>query len=185
MQSHRTSLTSEQLQPLGQLSMELGYFLGAGQKNTSEDQSKKLGELGFANVTDLLDLVSRFSTNSFTAADSDLSPLGFSISSIAGTFNHSCKPNAVIVWPQGPGGSAAPLHVVAIKDIAPGEEIVTSYVDLSDPPRVRIKTLKERYFFDCDCALCTKGKKKLDPREVLWCGKKCGGWVKMPGELWN
>ncbi|MCO5560088.1 hypothetical protein L7F22_013694 [Adiantum nelumboides] len=57
MQSHRTSLTAEQLQPMGQLSMELAYFLGAGEaddsSSRSEDQAKKLSDLGFSNAVEL------------------------------------------------------------------------------------------------------------------------------------
>lgn len=80
------------------------------------------------------------------------------------------------------------MQVIAIRPIAPDEEILTSYIDLSLPRRMRIADLKERYYFDCDCSACEDGKvrtmKLVDPRESLQCRVAgCQGVAWLPGEL--
>lgn len=83
--------------------------------------------------------------------------------------------------------------MVAIAPIAPGEEVLTGYVDLTLPEAVRGKELAERYRFECDCGLCLRARKRgtgdgaeegwIDPREAVACGKRgCGGKGWLPGE---
>jgi len=54
------------------------------------------------------------------------------------------------------------MEVIAIRDIHPDEEILTSYIDVSNPTHMRQAELKRQYGFDCDCPLCarTSGCKK-------------------------
>ena len=115
--------------------------------------------------------------------------------------NHSCSPNAVVVFPSRPSANSPPsysadcdisstrqfMQVLAIRPIAPGEEILTSYIDLSLPRRMRVADLKERYYFDCDCAACEEGRIRsatvVDPRESLQCQVGgCQGVAWLPGE---
>lgn len=97
--------------------------------------------------------------------------------------NHSCEPNAVVVFPK--HGSSSPpqrckLHVVALRDISPGEEVLISYVDLAATTGERQRVLKERYLVECQCGLCMK-RDWIDPREAMWCQQKgCVGWVGAP-----
>jgi hypothetical protein len=65
-------------------------------------------------------VTSQFQTNSFTLSSPDLSPLGALISPHAAMANHSCIPNAVVVFPLGAGRG---LEIVAIGEIGPGEEV--------------------------------------------------------------
>lgn len=58
-------------------------------------------------------------TNSFTLTTSDLAPVGVATSPSCALFNHSCAPNAVIVFPKKGTG----MNVVAIADIKQGEEV--------------------------------------------------------------
>lgn len=75
------------------------------------------------------------------------------------------------------------MSVVAIRPINPGEEIVTSYVDLALTKELRQEELKERYKFDCACDEC-KRSQGVDPREALSCRKAkegCRGLIALPG----
>jgi hypothetical protein len=76
--------------------------------------------------------------------------------------NHSCEPNAVVVFPFGAGKG---MQVVAIRDLSPDEEVLTAYIDISVPKHIRQADLKDRYHFVCDCTLCQKTG--VDPRWVV------------------
>ncbi|RZF33401.1 hypothetical protein LSTR_LSTR015362 [Laodelphax striatellus] len=67
--------------------------------------------------------------------------------------NHSCEPNAVITFPLG----NSTLRLKALKDIAAGEEICTSYIEVCELERSRHsrqKMLRENYFYICHCKKC-------------------------------
>lgn len=76
------------------------------------------------------------------------------------------------------------MQIIAINDLAPGDEVLTSYVDLSIPKALRQAELFDRYRFTCDCLLCTRREREtdwIDPRESLACTKeKCDGMARMP-----
>lgn len=69
--------------------------------------------------------ISQFITNTFTITTPSLTPLGSSVSPLVALINHSCDPNAVVVFPrsQGPNGDEPRMKVVAIKPILPGQEV--------------------------------------------------------------
>jgi hypothetical protein len=129
---------------------------------------------------------------------------------VAALINHSCEPNAVIVFPFA-GRVPDPIRVVAIKPIKANEEVrylsrpavtkplhhsywlrctpkvLTSYIDLALPRRLRQSELLERYHFVCDCPLCTRPLKDpawIDPREAVNCQSPgCGGLARIPGPV--
>ena len=89
--------------------------------------------------------------------------------------NHSCEPNAVVAYSDAlPGGgiegcptsgeqmpgetprSPALARIVALRDIAAGEEIVWSYIDCSETRRLRREGLAI-YGIDCECERCCAG----------------------------
>ena len=91
-----------------------------------------MAEYGFSTSSELLDLCSavrpgspclteqvQLRVNSFTLASPSLSPIGVAMSPIVALCNHSCQPNAAVVFPAG-GGE---MVIVAIGDIQPGEEV--------------------------------------------------------------
>lgn len=135
-------------------------------------------------------MATQFPTNSFALTLPDLTTVGVAISPVVALANHSCAPNAVVVFPNGPLKPDG-MHIVAIADIAPGEEVLTAYVDIANPRRIRQMELKERYFFDCQCALCERPKQEptwIDPREALQCKrpsdtKQCDGLTPLPANL--
>ncbi|KAL3863353.1 hypothetical protein ACJMK2_005112 [Sinanodonta woodiana] len=67
--------------------------------------------------------------------------------------NHSCVPNAEIRFPH----NNCILALVALKDIAPEEEICISYLDECERGRSRHsrqKYLRDNYLFSCSCEKC-------------------------------
>ncbi|XP_071982530.1 protein-lysine N-trimethyltransferase SMYD5 [Engystomops pustulosus] len=67
--------------------------------------------------------------------------------------NHSCVPNAEASFPD----NNYLLHLIAVEDIQPGEEICISYLDCCQRDRSRHsrhKILRENYLFVCSCPKC-------------------------------
>lgn len=73
------------------------------------------------------------------------------------------------------------MQVIALRDISPNEEILTSYIDTTLPRSLRQAALEETYDFTCQCELCHDGN-KIDPRESIWCPKSCGGMCPAPSD---
>ncbi|KDQ11009.1 hypothetical protein BOTBODRAFT_469989 [Botryobasidium botryosum FD-172 SS1] len=177
MQSHRENIAATQHGTVAALAHTLTAYLSP----TPSSHLEVLSDLGIGSARDLVDLLSKFTTNSFTLSTPSLSPIGVFISPITALINHSCAPNAVIVFPRAHPGAENRLEVIAIRDIQPGEEVLTSYIDISVPRVHRQKELKERYLFDCDCSLCSADTNgRAEPREGIWCSHGCGGVSLIP-----
>lgn len=99
-------------------------------------------------VNELVHYLNIFKSNNFSIDDTDMFAIGEGTYPIAALFNHSCRPNAVIMFE----GALASIH--AIEDIEPDTEITISYVDAAHSRSVRQRTLREKYFFDCPCERC-------------------------------
>ncbi|KAK0217419.1 hypothetical protein EDD85DRAFT_962065 [Armillaria nabsnona] len=177
MQSHRKNLPLSTSELYAHLAHSLVQYLGL----SSPDE---LRQFGINSSGDLVDLISRFTTNTFTITDAALCPLGASVSPTVALINHSCDPNAVIVFPRASANPQAEeplMHVVVLRNIVPGEEIMTAYIDTTLPRSLRQEGLKETYHFDCRCHLCGSPP-DVDPRESMWCPKACGGTCPLPTE---
>jgi hypothetical protein len=74
--------------------------------------------------------------------------------------NHSCSPNA-----QAAGDFSGGMHVIAAKDISPGEEIVISYIDETADYEDR-QAMLEDYGFMCKCTKCSDEKAALAAAEA-------------------
>jgi SET and MYND domain-containing protein len=61
----------------------------------------------------------QFQVNSFTLSLPDVSPIGVAISPTVALANHSCEPNAVVVFPDG----GIKMEIIAIRDINQDEEV--------------------------------------------------------------
>ena len=60
--------------------------------------------------------------------------------------------------------------MTAVRDIAAGEEITISYIDVANRPREdRLRELKRRYSFDCVCVACLDTTGKSDLQRSLLC----------------
>lgn len=91
--------------------------------------------------------------NSSRLVTATFDPLGLALDPISAAINHSCEPNAVVLF-DGPR-----LSVRALKGLKKGEEVLISYIDSSAPCGVRQAELKDQYFFTCQCTKCKKGTK--------------------------
>ncbi|KAF8157108.1 hypothetical protein B0H34DRAFT_849014 [Crassisporium funariophilum] len=183
LQSHRTSLTKDPNAQDSQMHTHLAHaivrFLGL-------TSPQDLSEYGMHSAADLVDLVSRFTTNTFTMSTPALAPLGACVSPLVALINHSCDPNAVVVFPRSGGDSRKDqeplMQVIALRNIGPDEEILTAYVDTTLPRGRRQRLLEETYHFKCRCSLCLLANNQVDWREAMWCPKKCGGVCPLPTE---
>uniref|UniRef100_A0A4W5KF65 Protein-lysine N-trimethyltransferase SMYD5 n=1 Tax=Hucho hucho TaxID=62062 RepID=A0A4W5KF65_9TELE len=75
--------------------------------------------------------------------------------------NHSCIPKAEAAFPN----NNFLLHLSALSDISPGEEICISYLDCCQRDRSRHsrqKILRENYLFICSCPKCVSQMDELD-----------------------
>ncbi|CAH1784510.1 unnamed protein product [Owenia fusiformis] len=78
---------------------------------------------------------------------------GSALYALQSTANHSCEPNAEVVFPHD-------NFIVGLKatcDIQPGEEVCICYLDCCQRGRSRHsrqKILRENYLFRCDCSKC-------------------------------
>ncbi|KAJ8519784.1 hypothetical protein ONZ45_g3293 [Pleurotus djamor] len=156
-----------------------------------------LSPFGITSAGDLVDILSRFTTNAFNVSSPSLEPIGVCVSPPVALINHSCDPNAVIVFPR---VSDSPdkepqMQIIAIRPISAGEEVrsvlayhcecliksnqvLTAYIDTRVPKSMRQAALQQTYNFTCKCKLCSIDG--VDPRAAMWCPKSCGGICPLP-----
>ncbi|GAB7348017.1 hypothetical protein MBLNU459_g5509t1 [Dothideomycetes sp. NU459] len=89
--------------------------------------------------------------NSLTLVSETLDPMGLVFDPLLCTANHSCSPNAYILF-VGPT-----VCMRSLVPISKDEEICISYVDTTNPYAVRQAELSERYHFQCQCKKCGLG----------------------------
>ncbi|KAG6852989.1 hypothetical protein C0991_007705 [Blastosporella zonata] len=174
MQSHRESLQSSSFELHTHLSHALVRYLGIS-------SPEQLSKFELNSPRDLVDIISRFITNTFSVTTPTLTPIGASVSPVVALINHSCEPNAVVVFPRSSDTPEPLMQVIALRNIEPDEEILTSYIDTTLPRHLRQKSLQETYNFECHCPLCDRTS-EVNPRESVSCPKKCGGTCPIPTE---
>ncbi|KAK7683554.1 hypothetical protein QCA50_013389 [Cerrena zonata] len=177
MQSHRSSLPPSAFESHTYLAHSVVRYLGISSPT-------ELAPFGLSSAGDLVDLISRFTTNTFTLTSPSLSPIGVCVSPTMALVNHSCDPNVVMVFPHAsdaPTTTEPLMHLVALREILPGEQVYVSYVDISVSREARQKELKDVYNFTCRCSACSN-QGKLDPRASVYCPKSCGGLCPLPTE---
>ncbi|KAI6003120.1 hypothetical protein EDD15DRAFT_2157422 [Pisolithus albus] len=140
---------------------------------------RELEDYGIMSSADLVD----FTINAFALTTPALTPIGVAVSPLVALINHSCVPNVDVVFPGGRKdlGNEPVAKVFALRNIAPGEEILMSYVDMTLPKSLRQGALVETYNFQCRCKACVESS-GVDPREAAWCPKACGGMCPLPTE---
>lgn len=144
---------------------------------------RELEDYGIMSSADLVDVISQFTINAFALTTPALTPIGVAVSPLVALINHSCVPNVDVVFPGGRKdlGNEPVAKVFALRNIAPGEEILMSYVDMTLPKSLRQGALVETYNFQCRCKACVESS-GVDPREAAWCPKACGGMCPLPTE---
>jgi len=85
--------------------------------------------------------------------DRQLAPTLVGIFPLTARINHSCDPTAQL---QSRAFSDCHVDVVALQDLAAGQEITISYLDRKQfrSRHQRRRELQSKYLFTCDCRLC-------------------------------
>src|SRR5579871_4331706 len=96
--------------------------------------------------------------NSMTLVSATFDPLGMTFDPTLALLNHSCNPNAAIVFDR----NIACLR--SIRDIKSGEQITISYIDNTYKRATRRRQLREQYFFECHCEGCEPPDNKFTGR---------------------
>ncbi|KAF8856774.1 SET domain-containing protein [Acephala macrosclerotiorum] len=89
-------------------------------------------------------------TNAFRVTLPDDTPIGLCFEPTMALANHSCSPNAVVVF------DGRTVSFRALNEIKQGEEIFISYLDPTSTRDKRRRELQYRYFFECNCEKCSK-----------------------------
>ncbi|KND00705.1 uncharacterized protein SPPG_09147 [Spizellomyces punctatus DAOM BR117] len=165
LQSHSLDYSKEKLETFAQMAALIRTIIG---------------EESCLPPSEMIDLLCRFSCNSISVSDGELVNIGVGVFPVLSLVNHSCSPNAAIIF----NGERATLR--AIKNIQVDEEICQSYMEIAEPRYVRRKELKETYFFDCRCPLCLRYDQTADPRTTYNCvSSGCAGFIDLPDQLEN
>ena len=115
-------------------------------------------------VDDIIDMLFKCYCNTHSMRDFDsLQCNGMGLFDFGSRFNHSCDPNCSFYTRRGK------LHVRALKDIEPGEELTITYCELYATRAQRNKKLYSKYSFTCTCLRCAN-EETVD-REL--CAYKC------------
>jgi hypothetical protein len=119
--------------------------------------------------TAVLEMYCKVLTNTLTLSTPLLDPVGLAFDPLLARANHSCRPNAAAVW------AGKRLTLRALRAVGVGEEVTVAYVDTTFPRETRRRELRERWFFDCSCPLCSQGGEAAT--DMFSC-PACGGGVK-------
>ncbi|KAI5240442.1 SET domain-containing protein [Aureobasidium subglaciale] len=107
----------------------------------------------------LRDYVGKILRNSLTLTTPTLDPMGIALDPIACSANHSCDPNASVLF------DCPRLLMRSLAPIQKDEEVFISYIDNTDPYYRRQAQLNTRYCFKCECSKCRLGPNQ---REDKW-----------------
>jgi hypothetical protein len=72
--------------------------------------------------------------------------------------NHACRPNARYIWRH----DLQRELLLAVRDIAPGDEVTVTYGTSTEGRAQRQATLLRGFRFECKCELCETGDARLD-----------------------
>ncbi|KAL8281980.1 hypothetical protein RB597_009613 [Gaeumannomyces tritici] len=102
-----------------------------------------------ANLNLAAEILCKIQTNSFDRFDADTGQSGAFLDPLLAMVNHSCIPNAVVLfWKR-------KAYLRAETPVKAGEDITISYIDYTKPLSFRRQDL-ELYHFQCGCLRCEK-----------------------------
>eukprot|EP01121_Diplochlamys_sp_Union-15-3_P000214 TRINITY_DN1020_c0_g2_i3.p1 TRINITY_DN1020_c0_g2~~TRINITY_DN1020_c0_g2_i3.p1 ORF type:complete len:409 (-),score=57.91 TRINITY_DN1020_c0_g2_i3:87-1313(-) len=113
---------------------------------------------------ELLDLYCKHRVNMFGVWGDSGECLGYGVYPRASFFNHSCWPN--VTFYKNKTSKSPFLDFVSVYSIPRGTEVCISYIDISEGLKPRRFTLKDKYFFHCECDRCSfqeKNPNSMDP----------------------
>ncbi|CAD6206318.1 unnamed protein product [Miscanthus lutarioriparius] len=123
------------------------------------------------DLQEIAHTLSKFACNAHTICDPELRPLGTGLYHVISIINHSCVPNAVLIF----DGRTA--YVRALQPIGKDEEVSISYIETAAVTKKRHNDLKQ-YFFTCTCPRCVKGSEEDALLEGFRCkNQACDGFL--------
>eukprot|EP00755_Sulcionema_specki_P036619 Sspe_Gene.107291::Locus_85396_Transcript_1_1_Confidence_1.000_Length_1283::g.107291::m.107291/K11426/SMYD; SET and MYND domain-containing protein len=129
--------------------------------------SEKLGEQTGVDAGLIAEALCKTRVNSFAVGGVERK-VGDGLYLTASVFNHSCSPNALATF-TGPS-----LRVVAVGNIAVGDEVCIAYTDLGQGTPARRADLLAGHHFVCCCDRCAT---EDTSRYTLLCCPQCGATV--------
>nr|XP_061820345.1 histone-lysine N-methyltransferase SMYD3-like isoform X1 [Nerophis lumbriciformis]XP_061820346.1 histone-lysine N-methyltransferase SMYD3-like isoform X1 [Nerophis lumbriciformis] len=143
-ESHLTSMSEQKKQGLSQLASMLELYLQQEVPDLAQEMTSRLPQ----SCRQLLDLIAKVTCNCFTISDGELQEIGVGLYPSLSLLNHDCRPNCVMVF------EGAKIHLRAIQDIKPEEELTISYIETLLLTEERQKQLEDQYHFTCRCQKC-------------------------------
>lgn len=143
----------------------VGFFEGNKLKFNEQlgrEKFKVINEYGLYRVFFLIYI------NCTTMQDSYGDNIGLMFDPLFSMINHSCEPNATIIW-----GSKNEVLIKALNDINCADEIFINYSFNNLPIEMRQLSLKKSFFFQCECKMCKAEINLGDPMLPVDCDK-CG-----------
>lgn len=88
--------------------------------------------------------------NSFNIMNGEMQAIGTGIYLAPSILDHSCSPNAVVTF----DGFKLSVRLTQEMPKFDWDLVRISYIDVMNSNSDRMKELKNRYYFDCDCSRC-------------------------------
>eukprot|EP01120_Amphizonella_sp_Union-15-10_P002565 TRINITY_DN1285_c0_g1_i1.p1 TRINITY_DN1285_c0_g1~~TRINITY_DN1285_c0_g1_i1.p1 ORF type:complete len:457 (+),score=77.94 TRINITY_DN1285_c0_g1_i1:83-1453(+) len=101
---------------------------------------------------ELLDIYCKHRVNMFGIWGDAGECLGYGVYPKASFFNHSCWPN--VTFYKNKEKLSPHLDFLTVYAIPKNSEVCISYIDISEGLKPRRHTLKDKYFFHCECDRC-------------------------------
>ncbi|CAL1268201.1 unnamed protein product [Larinioides sclopetarius] len=110
-----------------------------------------IGKDNLPRLAEFIEIFGKMAINSFSISDDEMQTIGTGLYLGASVFDHSCCPNAEVVF----DGVNAYIHAtkhVPHRDIS---KVYISYIEQLDLTEKRQNALLEQYYFHCKCEKCT------------------------------
>ncbi|XP_078139166.1 histone-lysine N-methyltransferase SMYD3 [Centroberyx gerrardi] len=143
-ESHLSSMSEQKRQGLSQLASMLQLYLQQEAPHLAQEMTSALPP----SCREPLGLIAKVTCNCFTISDGELQEIGVGLYPSLSLLNHDCRPNCVMVF------EGTKLHLRAVRDITPEEELTISYIETVSLTTDRQRQLEDQYHFTCHCQRC-------------------------------
>ncbi|XP_022236635.1 histone-lysine N-methyltransferase SMYD3-like [Limulus polyphemus] len=124
-----------------------------------------IGEKNLPSPNEIVEIFGKMVINSYCIYSGDLQVIGTGLYLGASVLDHSCEPNAVVTF------NGTTLYVRALQDLdeLDYKRVFISYIDQMATTQERLKTLKEQYYFVCQCQRCNDPKLDILMTKTVEC----------------